>query len=221
MISTPFWYKDPSILYDKDYIFEIFPSKRFDITRKLNSLLRLSILYSLIIYLINKDNRYIVLPFVVAAVTWVIWTRQKDTHIDDVLEESMSNRLDDLVMINDLATECRVPTKGNPFMNPGLNEFSNDNVRMPKSCPSYNNVGVQNRIEQLFNEDLYRDVKDIFGKNNSQRQFYTVPGNQVPNDQGSFAQWCYGRPKTCKEGNKLSCLSDFGNSGGGTGPGST
>lgn len=221
MISTPFWYKDPSILYDKDYIFEIFPSKRFDITRKLNSLLRLSILYSLIIYLINKDNRYIVLPFVVAAVTWVIWTRQKDTHIDDVLEESMSNRLDDLVMINDLATECRVPTKDNPFMNPGLNEFSNDNVRMPKSCPSYNNVGVQNRIEQLFNEDLYRDVKDIFGKNNSQRQFYTVPGNQVPNDQGSFAQWCYGRPKTCKEGNKLSCLSDFGNSGGGTGPGST
>lgn len=221
MISTPFWYKDPSILYDKDYIFEIFPSKRFDITRKLNSLLRLSILYSLIIYLINKDNRYIVLPFVVAAVTWVIWTRQKDTHIDDVLEESMSNRLDDLVMINDLATECRVPTKDNPFMNPGLNEFSNDNVRMPKSCPSYNNVGVQNRIEQLFNEDLYRDVKDIFGKANSQRQFYTVPGNQVPNDQGSFAQWCYGRPKTCKEGNKLSCLSDFGNSGGGTGPGST
>jgi len=221
MISTPFWYKDPSILYDKDYIFEIFPSKRFDITRKLNSLLRLSILYSLIIYLINKDNRYIVLPFVVAAVTWVIWTRQKDTHVDNVLEESMSNRLDDLVMINDLATECRVPTKDNPFMNPGLNEFSNDNVRMPKSCPSYNNVGVQNRIEQLFNEDLYRDVKDIFGKANSQRQFYTVPGNQVPNDQGSFAQWCYGRPKTCKEGNKLSCLSDFGNSGGGTGPGST
>jgi hypothetical protein len=221
MISTPFWYKDPSVLYDRDYIFEIFPSKRFDITRKLNSLLRLSILYSLIVYLINKDNRYIVLPFVVAAVTWVIWSRQTDTRVDDVLEESMSNRLDDLVMINDLATECRVPTKDNPFMNPGLNEFSNDNVRMPKSCPSYNNVGVQNRMEQLFNDDLYRDVKDIFGKNNSQRQFYTVPGNQVPNDQGSFAQWCYGQPKTCKEGNKLACLSDLGNSGGGTGSGST
>lgn len=214
MISTPFWYKDPSVLYDKDYIFEICPSKRFDITRKLNSLLRLSILYSFIIYLINKDNRYIVLPFVVAAVTWVIWSRHTDTHVDDVLEESMSNRLDDLVMINDLATECRVPTKDNPFMNPGLNEFSNDNVRMPKSCPSYNNVGVQNRMEQLFNQDLYRDVKDVFGKNNSQRQFYTVPGNQVPNDQGSFAQWCYGRPKTCKEGNKLACLSNLGNSGG-------
>ena len=123
MISTPFWYKNPSVLYDRDYIFEIFPSKRFDIIRKLNSLLRLSILYSLIVYLINKDNRYIALPFVVAAVTWIIWSRQTDTHTEDVLKESMSNKLDELVMINDLATECRVPTKDNPFMNPGLNEL--------------------------------------------------------------------------------------------------
>ena len=54
------------------------------------------------------------------------------------------------------------------------------------------------------------DVNDIFGKNNSQRQFYTVPGNQVPNDQGSFAQWLYGTPKTCKEGNSIACLSQMG-----------
>lgn len=218
MISTPFWYKDPSILYDKDYIYEIFPSKRFDINRKLNSLLRLSILYSIIVFLINKDNRYIILPFVIAIVTWIVWSRQSDTHNDDILEQSMNNKLDDLVMINDLATECRVPTKDNPFMNPNLIEFSNDNVRMPKSCPSYNNIGVQKRVEELFNQDLYRDVKDVFGKNNSQRQYYTVPGNQVPNDQNSFANWCYGLPPTCKEGNGLACLSGKGNPGGGANP---
>ena len=40
----------------------------------------------------------------------------------------------------------------------------------PKSCPSYNNKGVQRSIEELFNEDLYRDVTDVFGKNNSQRR---------------------------------------------------
>lgn len=214
MITTPFWYKDISVLYDKDYIFEIFPSKRFDIIRKLNSLLRLSILYSLIIYLINRDNRYIVLPFIVAIVTWIIWKRQSETHTKDILQESMSNKLDDLVKINDLSNECRVPTKDNPFMNPNLNEFSNDNVNMPKSCPSYNNIGVQKRIEELFNQDLYRDVKDIFNKENSQRQFYTVPGNQIPNDQGSFSHWCYGLPPTCKEGNGLACLNDSGKPGG-------
>ena len=59
----------------------------------------------------------------------------------------------------------------------------------PKACPSYNNVGIQRRrVEELFNEDLYRDVTDVFGKNNSQRQYYTVPIPSSHNDQGSFAQ---------------------------------
>ena len=216
MITTPLWYKKPSILYEKDYISEFYPSKRFDINRKLNAVLRTSIIYSLIMYLISKNNKYILIPLVVMAVTWAIWTRLSDTRVDTIKEESMSNQLDDLIQINDLDTECRVPTKDNPFMNPGVGEFSNDTIRMPESCSSYNNVGVQRRVEQLFNEDLYRDMKDVFGKNNSQRQFYTVPGNQVPNDQGSFAQWCYGTPKTCKEGNSIACLSVGQGPGGGT-----
>lgn len=219
MISTPFWYKDISILYEKDSIFEFFPSKRFDIVRKLNAIVRLAVLYSLIMYLCTRKNLYFIIPFIVAAITWIIWNRQGDTHVDTILEESMSNQLDELVKINDLETECRIPTKDNPFMNPPIHEFSNDQYQKPKACPSYNNVGVQNRVEELFNEELYRDVKDVFGKNNSQRQFYTVPGKQVPNDQGSFAQWLYGTPKTCKEGNQIACLSDMGNSGGAGPPG--
>ena len=210
MINTPFWYKKPSILYEKDYLFEFFPSKRFDIVRKLNSIVRLTILYSVIMYLCTKITKYLLIPVIAALVTWFIWSRQSDMNIDTLMEESMSNRLDDLVKINDLETSCRVPTKENPFMNPPLHEFSNDKYSNPKSCPSYNNVGVQNRVEELFNQDLYRDVKDVFGKNNSQRQFYTVPGNQVPNDQGSFAHWLYGTPQTCKEGNSIACLSQLG-----------
>ena len=171
MINTPFWYKNPSVLYERDSIFEFFPSKRFDIIRKLNAVLRLSIIYSLIMYLCTKNTMYLIIPLAVAGVTWIIWYRQSDTHINNITEESMSNMLDDLVKINDLETECRVPTKDNPFMNPPIHEFSNDRYQKPKSCPSYNNVGVQNRVEELFNNDLYRDFKDVFGKENSQRQF--------------------------------------------------
>jgi hypothetical protein len=215
MITTPFWYKQPSILYEKDSILEFFPSRKFDITRKLNAILRLTILYSLLMFLITKTTIYLIIPFVASIITWFIWSRQKDTHTDDILEDSINDKIDDLVKINDLETECRIPTKDNPFMNPPIHEYSNDKFLKPKACPSYNNVGVQNRIEELFNDDLYRDVKDIFNKNNSQRQFYTVPGKQVPNDQSSFAEWLYGRPKTCKEGNSYACLSDLGNTGGG------
>ena len=214
MINTPFWYENSSILYEKDYIFEFVPSKRFDINRKLNSIVRLSIIYSIIMYLIGKNNKYLIIPFITLCVTWIIWRKHTDTRVESVMNKSINNQLDDLVVINDLETECRVPTKDNPFMNPLLDEYNNNTLQKPKACPSYNNIGIQNRIEELFNQDLYRDVKDVFGKNNGQRQFYSVPGNQVPNDQGSFSQWCYGMPKTCKEGNQIACLSGLGRSGG-------
>ena len=208
MINTPFWFSNPHILYEKDYLFEIFPFKRFDIVRKLNAILRLTIYYSLVMYLIQKDTRYFAIPFVAGVITWVIWYRQKDTHSNTILQQSVNNQLDDLVQLNDLNTECRVPTKDNPFMNPELFDYGNDAPLKPKACPSYNNVGMQRRIGELFNEDLFRDVKDVFGKNNSQRQFYTVPNNQTPSDQASFANWLYGTPPTCKEGNNpIACAS--------------
>ena len=64
-------------------------------------------------------------------------------------------------------------------------------------------------IEQNFNHNLYRDVSDLYGKSNSQRQYYTTPNTQIPNDQTSFAKWCYGTPATCKEGNNLQCFNNL------------
>jgi len=216
MIKTPFWYDDISILFKQDTITEIFPSKRFDIIRKLNAIVRLSLFYTLIMYLLKREQKYLIIPLIIMGITWIVWYKQEDIQNDKLLKESMNDKLDDLVKINDLNTECRVPNKDNPFMNPTLSDYGSGNPP-PKSCPSYNNKGVQRRVEELFNEDLYRDANDIFGKNNSQRQFYTVPGNKVPNDQGNFAQWLYGTPPTCKEGNKIACLNQMGRSSSGSG----
>ena len=82
----------------------------------------------------------------------------------------------------------------------------NDNL---SSCTSYNNKGVQNYTDNIFSSGVYRDVNDLFGKNNSQRQFYTVPGNSIPNDQDKFAKWLYSTPKTCKEGNGFQCAANM------------
>ena len=53
---TPLWIHDFSIIYEKKYLFEIIPSKDFDFNRKLNSLLRLSIYYSVIVFSINREK---------------------------------------------------------------------------------------------------------------------------------------------------------------------
>ena len=70
---TPLWTENISILYEKRYIFEVLPNKNFDFNRKLNSLLRLSIYYTIIMYLLDRSNtNTLFIPVIVAAITFVL-----------------------------------------------------------------------------------------------------------------------------------------------------
>lgn len=202
---TPLWTDDISILYEKKYLFEIVPMKSFDLNRKLNSLLRLAIIYTIIVYMFNKNTKTIMIPIGVGVFTFIISKNFKQNmykeNIRDLQNEHYTN---EDILVQQLSSECRVPEKDNPFMNPTL--YGSDNLKKP--CPSYNNKGIQRDIENKFNEELYKDVNDIFGKNNSQRQFYTVPGKTNPNDLDTYKNWLYGTPPTCKEGNGLQCAAN-------------
>ena len=201
----PFWFDKFSILYDKKFLFDIIPKKEYDLNRKLNALLRFTIYYSLIVYLLDTKKKY-VLTFILgmAVFTYLIQMKYKETFMNKVNNSLMNNSED--MNINDLSSECRIPNKDNPFMNPVLTDYGNDKSK--QACYSYNNKGVQRVIENNFEEDLYKDVNDIFGKENSQRQFFSVPGNSVPNDRDTFMKWCYQTPPTCKEGNGLQCAAN-------------
>ncbi len=90
--------------------------------------------------------------------------------------------------------KARKPTTDNPFMNPTLDDFNKELVPVAANA---DDEDVQNDINFKFNEDLYRDIEDVFNKKNSQRQFFTV-AHTIPNDQEAFARWCYKFPATCK-----------------------
>ena len=89
MIKTPFWYNDISILYNKDSITEIFPSKRFDILRKLNAIVRLSIFYTLIMIFMKRDQKYLMIPVIVMGITWLVWYKQDDVDVDNTTKERL------------------------------------------------------------------------------------------------------------------------------------
>ncbi len=201
----PFWFDKFSILYDKKFLFDIIPKKGYDLNRKLNALLRFTIYYSVIVYLLDTKKKY-VLTFILgmAVFTYLIQMKYKESFMNKVNNNLMNDS--ENMNINDLSSECRIPTKDNPFMNPLLTDYGTDKSK--QACYSYNNKGVQRVIENNFEEDLYKDVNDIFGKENSQRQFFSVPGNSVPNDRDTFMKWCYQTPPTCKEGNGLQCAAN-------------
>ena len=208
---TPFWYNQPNILIDKNSLFEIFPVKEYDTVRKLNAVLRLSFYYTIIVFLYNRSTNIFAVPVVTAIVTYFIWYKNK-TIQTDLLHTNLRNDVPNLISLQDHNIGCTLPNKHNPFMNTPFFDVA-ANKELPQSCTSYDNKGIQRKIEKEFDKGLYRNYTDIFGKENSQRQFFTVPGRQGIPDQSSFAHWLYKTPDTCKEGNSLACLSGAGTTG--------
>lgn len=97
-----------------------------------------------------------------------------------------------------------VVTKHNPFMNVLVSDYANNPEKLP-SC-NVEDEDTKKNIETQFFEDVFLDVNDIYDKNSSYRQFYTMPSTSIPNDQTKFAKELYHiKGKTCKEGNGSKC----------------
>jgi hypothetical protein len=98
------------------------------------------------------------------------------------------------------------PSARNLFMNVLLEEVKYNPDR-PQAAP-VDNPTVKQTFDDYFRVQWFSDPTDVFGKNQSQRQFVTQPSTTVPNDQGAFANWLYKIPgKTCKEGGRQACLA--------------
>jgi len=97
--------------------------------------------------------------------------------------------------------KCPKPTVNNPFVNPTVSDFNTENIPVPVNS---DDDEIQKDMKLKYNEDMYRDIEDVFDRQNSQRQFYTVAHN-IPNDMEAFGRWCYKFPPTCKT-NQERCL---------------
>jgi hypothetical protein len=204
---TPFWYNQPTILYQKDSLFEIFPVKEFDLIRKLNAIMRFSIYYTVIVYLYNRNTTILGVPLAMGILTYFIFKNNSSVQKDTFMTQLKNDKApEDLPPTQEHNIGCKLPTKDNPFMNTPYFEVASDK-ELSTSCTSYDNKGVQRKIEKEFDKGLYKNYTDIFGKENSQRQFFSVPGRDGVPDQSAFAHWLYRTPDTCKEGNGLACLS--------------
>ncbi len=99
---------------------------------------------------------------------------------------------------------CRKPTLENPFMNPPVTDYGTE--FSPVACNAIDD-DIKESIKVNINHQLFRDVDEIFERENSQRQFYTMPNTAVPNHQTEFANWLFKVPTSdvCKE-DQTACL---------------
>jgi hypothetical protein len=213
-ISDPFWYNDITILWNKNRLTEFFPSQDHTLEEKFNAVVRLSIYCFIVLYFNKNDTRYVYLPFGMMLLTYYLYTNREREQFDSSIteKESVFDNKSQLIpqeKIDDTKNKpqvknCTKPTIDNPFMNVTMKDYFNIDpstkmiIDRPEAC-DINDPSIKKDVKEAFNNNLFKDVNDIFGKMNSQRQFYTMPSTTIPNAQDEFAKWLYLNPKTCKE----------------------
>ncbi len=206
-----------NVLFQKDKLQEFFPTRDMSLERRLNALSRL-IIYISLIFSFYQGNTNFIIYGIIALTTICLWynlsSKKTRDNLDDQSTNTSNNNLENYSYLNNykgtpkkpIKREIVKPSTDNPFMN-----VMPDTYKTAPNCisqieddkVSYNEV--QEDIDDKFNQGLFREVSDIYGRANSQRQFYTMPNTSIPNDQEQFAEWLYKTPPTCKEGNGLSC----------------
>ncbi len=203
VMSDPFWLDTPSILFQSDRMAQFFPNYKMTFVEKLNSISRLAIYLGIALYIISSNYNWLYLAILVPIFTVFMYKSQKEnieTYFNNY--DSLDNEINKIEL---LTPDTVKPTVNNPFMNIDL--IGSDRNRAP-ATQSWNDDKVMADIEDKFNYNLYRDTSDLYGKNNSQREFYTTPSTTIPNDQTTFAKWLYGTQPTCKE-KTIYCTSEF------------
>lgn len=212
-----FWSNNFGILFQKKQLISFFPNARYTIVQNLNSIVRLCFYLSIVLIIYTKNPRYLILVLGSLFITYIIfemYPNQEELFNEQPIDKcklTLNEKRNKLKKRKDyINKKCVMPTIDNPFMN--FNYIS-DHYHRPPACKAflYNDPQsreVKKNIEDKFNDKLYRNVGDLYSKRNSQREFYSVPYNGIP-DQTSFAKWLYKTGPTCKE-NGLKCGSYTG-----------
>lgn len=187
------WFNDVSVLLDVNNLLCFFPNNKMNLAEKLNAICRLSVYLGIILYLFTEKSIYLILIVLVFIGTYLIFFN-KNKIVEKLTNENV----------------FRKPTKDNPMMNYNIiTAEQKDKKALPLTNNEVkNNVRDKLRKNNIIDDKLYRSTFDLFDKNNSQRQFYSMPATSMPNDQTAFAKWCYSTGPTCKERN-LYCAPNY------------
>jgi len=188
-MDDSFWIKEPSILFRKDKLFQLWPYESMTFEEKLNATTRFVILISLVGFMLL--NNYLILLFGIILILALICLFM---YSDKRNYEAMENEI-----INENAKR----TVENPLYNVMPTDYQN-NVNKEELKLKYDttqeetiNQHVQNFIleENKDNKDIgniFKSVTDKLDFDKSMRQFHTNPSTSIPNTQDDFLKYCYG-----------------------------
>ena len=222
----PFWGENPNILFDQKYIFEFFPIETMSYDQKLNSVTRTIIVLTVLGFMFSRNLRILLIGLITMGVIFLMhyYHTIEKSKVDSKKEGFVSENAVDFMTQNNIPIRDDIfqePDSSNPFSNILMTDYDYNPNKKP-APPSFNenvNAKILKEAKQLVvdaNPDqpdiadkLFKDLGENLVFEQSMRQFSSNPSTTIPNDQGAFAEFCYGSMISCKEGNNFACARNM------------
>jgi hypothetical protein len=233
-MSTIFWTTKPGLLISPQHITEIYPTASMSDVNKLNAVSRLTILLTILGYLTTNSIRVLFAGVITLIIIVIVHTYYKKTgNIPFITNNTKQNKPKEgfelksdkkLKTAHELKTYLESSytqsTPTNPLSNVLLTDIQNnpDKKSAPPAFQPNVYADINNNTKKMVSEinkdfpgieeKLFGSLGENFDFDMSMRQFNSTANTRIANDQGAFAQYCYGNMPSCKDGDVLQCSSN-------------
>ena len=201
MVSS-FWLDNPSILFNKKKIMEVWPQSKYSMAAKLNAITRLVIILTLLGYLFTRNMKILATGLITVIVIVILYKSQKQKR--KLNRKMLKEGFTSPELYEKVKSSFMKPTKKNPLMNVLLPEIQYNPTRKP-AAPAFNPVVEKQINQKTADPRLFLDLGDNIAFDQSMRNFYATANTTIPNDQTAFAEYCYGTMPSCRGGDYLQC----------------
>lgn len=210
--AVPFWAQDPNVLIRAP--FDFFPMPEMTLEQKLNALTRGIVIVTAVSFLSSQNTRLpIICLILLVAIFLYYWAYKRQEGFLEANKEAVDrfNKLDKTKVF-------QASTPVNPMSNVLVSDWiDNPNKKPAPSCEK-NADAILTQAKRMvvqsnpgqpdIAEKLFADLANELEFEQSMRPFYSTASSTIPNDQGAFAEFCYGNMVSCKEGNMFACARD-------------
>ena len=220
-VKISFWTENPNILLQSNYALEFFPIDTMTFNQKLNALTRLVIVMTFVAYIFTGKQRVLVVSGISLLCIFLLHysTKQNEGFFErDPSYEKAYSRHGPLIDIPTNENQYQESEPSNPLSNVLVSDYDYNPDKKP-APPSFTENDRETILDetkkqvQLLNpgqpnidKKLFQSTTDNLELEQSMRQFYSTANTTIPNDQGGFAEFCYGDMISAKEGNMFASV---------------
>ena len=186
----PFWSNDPTVLFNKKHILELFPQSSMTFDEKLNAITRLILLTCILGFMLTRSYRFLLNGVISLFIIYLMYKTQKQFIVSELTKNQEDKNIEgfgnnkkynkddtidaSLKIINPetlktyLKSDFEEVNKNNPLGNVLLTEIMDNPTRKP-APPSFNTEVYEDisdntkRMVQKLNPGIINTNKQLFG----------------------------------------------------------